>query len=115
MQEDERKLMISIAEAVKHLTERVISLEKGKEKDVAKIIPVNGVPFNAGSFLNTISKIEHRHQGNEFKMDITFDPTVSISSPQRMEMSVEFLKEFESVLRKYRVTKLDGTYNFIAI
>lgn len=117
MSDEERKLMISIAKAVealsvsvKELQQEILEKKKVSVPEVAKESPV----FSFGGMVRTpraqISQVEKESGQDRFKMDIKFEGLESKQPGERMEISSQFIGEMEMLLRKYRISKLEGTY-----
>lgn len=117
MSDEERKLMISMAQAleklggsVKEIEKEIVFLKKTSETEVVKEIPA----FSFGGMVRTphgqISQVEHGNGRDQFKMDIKFEGLEMKQPGERMDMSARFIGEMEMLLRKYKISKLEGTY-----
>lgn len=113
MSDEERKLMISMARALEALGNSVKELHS--RSDVVKKPPVViDKTFDFGGMIRTphaqISQVEHGNGRDQFKMDIKFEGLEMKQPGERMELSSKFISEMEMLLRKYSISKLEGTY-----
>ena len=99
MTPEERKLMISMAKTLDHLGKKVVEIDAMK---IAK----STIPQSQ----KVVSQIEHDTDGQKFRMDIKFIGLDSLTQGERMEKSTAFLAEMESLLTRFKVEKLTGSY-----
>ena len=117
MSDEERKLMISMARALETLGNSVKELHAENKVEQKSSIPEvvkESEVFNFGGMVVApraqISQVEKESGGDRFKMDIKFEGLEMKQPGERMDMSSKFISEMEMLLRKYRVSKLEGTY-----
>ena len=99
MTPEERKLMISMAKTLDHLGKKVVEIDAMK---IAK----STIPQSQ----KVVSQIEHDTDGQKFRMDIKFIGLDSLTQGEWMEKSTAFLAEMESLLTRFKVEKLTGSY-----
>lgn len=117
VKDEEYKLMISMARTLEMLGNSVKELQAGLKVEQKPFVPEvakKDAVFNFGGMVRTpraqISQVEHGNGRDHFKMDIKFEGLELKQPGERMEMSAKFIGEMEVLLRKYQVSKLEGTY-----
>lgn len=109
--------MISIAKAVEALSVSVKEIQEDFANNKKISVPevIKKIPaFDFGGMVRTpqaqISQVEHGNGRDQFKMDIKFEGLEMKQPGERMDLSAKFIGEMEMLLRKYQISKLEGTY-----
>lgn len=108
MSEDERKLMISLAKALKIQGDILL----GKKEGEATQIPIH--PIASPLFPAPTSSIQHEHKNRNANINVQFAGELNFTEKQRLDESIHFIRELEELLQAYSIIHLDGTYDRIS-
>lgn len=109
MNEDDRKLMISMAKAIETQGQAILELQKSERAPLAAITGAMS-ELKAMDKAGIESKISFEKQKQHLIMDVQFEGAELLSFEDRQKRCQQFLGDMRGLLEDYKVVKMHGSY-----